>query len=80
MRLVRAALEYPHRYSSSAEENRSLTLPCSNARHDSYSQSLPMAEDVLLVVEVSDTPLSFDLSTKIPLYARAAIPEAAGKR
>lgn len=35
----------------------------------------PKASDVLLVIEVSDTTLAFDLSPKAALYARAAIPE-----
>lgn len=37
--------------------------------------SNPRAEDVLLVVEVSDSTLSQDRSTKARLYARAGIPE-----
>jgi len=45
-------------------------------RADSYTRSHPTAADVLLVVEVSDTTLAFDLGTKIPLYARAGIAEA----
>ena len=45
-------------------------------RADSYSRSHPAAADVLLVVEVADTTLNFDLGTKIPLYARAGIGEA----
>lgn len=45
-------------------------------RADSYSRSHPSAADVLLVVEVADTSLNFDLTTKIPLYARAGISEA----
>ena len=44
-------------------------------RADSYSRSHPSAADVLLVVEVADTTLSFDLGTKVPLYARSGIPE-----
>ncbi len=30
---------------------------------------------LLLVVEVADTTLTFDLDTKVPLYARTGIPE-----
>lgn len=45
-------------------------------RADSYTRSHPTAADVLLVVEVSDTTLAFDLGTKIPLYARAGVVEA----
>jgi Uma2 family endonuclease len=45
-------------------------------RADSYTRSHPIAADVLLVVEVADTTLAFDLGTKVPLYARAGIVEA----
>jgi len=45
-------------------------------RADSYTRSHPTPADVLLVVEVSDTTLAFDLGTKVPLYARAGIAEA----
>lgn len=44
-------------------------------RDDEYASSLPTAPDVLLVVEVADTTLSFDLRTKVPLYARCGIGE-----
>jgi Uma2 family endonuclease len=36
---------------------------------------LPEPEDVLLVVEVSDTTLSYDRNIKLPRYAAAGIPE-----
>lgn len=45
-------------------------------RADSYTRSHPTAAEVLLVVEVADTTLRFDLGTKIPLYARFGIAEA----
>jgi Uma2 family endonuclease len=35
----------------------------------------PLAEDVVLAIEVADTSLAFDLNVKAPLYARADIPE-----
>ncbi len=35
----------------------------------------PGPGDVLLVIEVSDTTLAFDRKVKVPLYARAGIPE-----
>jgi Uma2 family endonuclease len=44
-------------------------------RPDFYRDSLPTPEDVLLVVEVSDTTLDYDRKIKVPLYARAGIPE-----
>ena len=44
-------------------------------RADRYLTALPTPADVLLLVEVSDTTLLFDRRQKLPLYARAAIPE-----
>lgn len=35
----------------------------------------PRPEDILLLVEISDSTLKFDLTVKRDLYARAAIPE-----
>ncbi len=40
-----------------------------------YRGSLPGPEDVLLLIEVSDTTLSYDRNVKLPLYARSGIPE-----
>ena len=40
-----------------------------------YRDSLPGPEDVLLLIEVSDTTLSYDRNVKLPLYARSGIPE-----
>ena len=36
----------------------------------------PLATDVILVLEVADSSLEYDRSTKLPLYAEAGIPEA----
>lgn len=44
-------------------------------RDDFYERSLPAPGDVLLVVEVADTTLEYDRQIKVPLYARAGIPE-----
>ncbi|HZR00732.1 MAG TPA: Uma2 family endonuclease [Chloroflexota bacterium] len=41
-----------------------------------YRRNPPRAEDVLLVVEVADSSLATDRDVKIPMYARAGIPEA----
>jgi Uma2 family endonuclease len=40
-----------------------------------YRESLPMPEDVLLLIEVSDTTIAYDRRVKLPLYARAGIGE-----
>lgn len=42
---------------------------------DRYFSALPTVEDVLLLVEVADSTLHFDLERKTPLYARAGIRE-----
>lgn len=45
------------------------------ARPDDYATSHPTSADVLLVVEVSDSSLRFDLERKIPLYSHCGIAE-----
>jgi Uma2 family endonuclease len=40
-----------------------------------YRERLPQAEDVLLIIEVADSTLAFDRSTKAELYAQMGIPE-----
>ena len=42
---------------------------------DHYLSEHPQARDVLLLIEVSDSTVSFDRKTKVPLYARHGIPE-----
>lgn len=37
--------------------------------------ALPRAEDVLLLIEVADTTLAYDRTTKLKIYAQAGIPE-----
>jgi Uma2 family endonuclease len=44
-------------------------------RKDFYSKSHPTPEDVLVLIEVADSSLSYDRNVKLPLYARAGIPE-----
>jgi Uma2 family endonuclease len=44
-------------------------------RADRYYNSHPVAADALLVVEVADTTLDYDLEVKRPLYARAGVAE-----
>lgn len=45
------------------------------ARADGYKRAHPTPTDTLLVIEVSDTTLRYDLQTKVPLYAHHGIPE-----
>ena len=44
-------------------------------REDDYEQSNPHPEDVLLLIEVSDSTLKYDRDVKVPLYANHGIPE-----
>jgi Uma2 family endonuclease len=44
-------------------------------RDDFYAGEHPTPADVLLLVEVADTSIEYDRVIKVPLYARAGIPE-----
>ncbi|MEF8702651.1 MAG: Uma2 family endonuclease [Candidatus Accumulibacter sp. UW26] len=44
-------------------------------RNGNYMDKLPMAADILLIVEVSHTTLDYDRDVKLSLYARHGIPE-----
>ncbi len=44
-------------------------------REDFYRGAHPTPSDVLLVVEVADTTVVTDRTVKLPLYARAGVPE-----
>lgn len=44
-------------------------------RNAAYFDHHPQAADVLLIIEVSETSLEYDKSTKVPCYARYGIPE-----
>jgi Uma2 family endonuclease len=45
-------------------------------RKDYYRRAHPTPGDVFLVIEVADTSVEYDRNVKLPLYARAEIPEA----
>lgn len=42
-------------------------------RDDDYLNSHPTSEDILLLIEISDSTLKFDQEEKLPLYAEAGI-------
>ena len=44
-------------------------------RRDFYRNAAPVASDVLLLIEVSDSSERFDRRVKVPFYARHRIPE-----
>ena len=65
------SVQNPVRLDEHTEPQPDLTV----LRVRDYRESLPMPEDVLLLIEVSDTTLSYDRGMKLPLYARAGIRE-----
>jgi Uma2 family endonuclease len=44
-------------------------------REDFYDAAHPQPADILLIVEVADTSVEYDRALKVPLYARAGVPE-----
>ncbi len=44
-------------------------------REDFYTQEVPHARDVLLVIEVADSSVAYDREIKLPQYAQSGIPE-----
>jgi len=44
-------------------------------RADFYTAALPRPDDILLIIEVSDTSIDYDRDEKLPRYAAAGIPE-----
>jgi Uma2 family endonuclease len=65
------SVQNPVRLDEHTEPQPDLTV----IRPRDYSESLPVPEDVLLLIEVSDTILAYDRGVKLPLYARAGIGE-----
>jgi Uma2 family endonuclease len=58
-------------------DDNSMPLPDLAAlRPRNYRSALPTPADVLLVIEVADSPLAYDRGTKFPRYAAAGIVEA----
>jgi Uma2 family endonuclease len=63
----------PVRLSTRTEPEPDLVL--ARPRSDFYTLSHPVPDDVLLLVEVSDTSLVYDRDVKMPHYAEAGIAE-----
>ena len=64
-------VQNPVRLDDHSEPEPDLTI----LRLETPQDRHPRSEDVLLVVEVADTSLTYDRQTKGPLYARHGIPE-----
>ena len=67
------AVQQPIRLDQRSEPQPDLTVVKPPA--DAYRTAHPVAADVLLLIEVSDTTLRYDRDIKLPLYASHAVPE-----
>jgi len=67
------AVQNPVRLDDQSEPQPDLALL--RPSPDFYRRRHPAADDVFLLVEVSDTSLEIDLEDKLPAYGRAGIPE-----
>ncbi|MCI0391257.1 MAG: Uma2 family endonuclease [Acidobacteria bacterium] len=68
------SVQNPVELSEYSEPQPDLTLL--KWRDDFYAQALPLPEDTLIAIEVSDTTVEKDRGLKIPAYARAGLAEA----
>jgi Uma2 family endonuclease len=66
-------VQSPIRLDGHSEPQPDITLL--KRRSDFYRSTPPTPADVLLVIEVSDTSIGYDRGVKLPLYARAGVPE-----
>jgi Uma2 family endonuclease len=71
--LAAVRIQGPIHLGEDSEPQPDLTLL--RSRPDFYVSAHPVPEDVLLVVEVSDTSTEYDREVKLPLYARHGIAE-----
>jgi Uma2 family endonuclease len=67
------SVQNPVRLSDFSEPQPDIALL--RPRDDFYSNAHPTPADVLLIIEVADTTVEYDRRVKLPLYARAGIPE-----
>ncbi|MHB1911128.1 MAG: Uma2 family endonuclease [Acidimicrobiales bacterium] len=66
-------VQSPVRLSDISEPQPDLVV--ARSRADFYAERHPLADEILLAVEVSDSTLRWDRSVKTPLYARAGVVE-----
>jgi Uma2 family endonuclease len=71
--LVAVSVQSPLRLDAYNEPEPDLMLL--RPRESDYQDRHPGAADVLLLVEVSESSLSYDRGTKLALYARFSVPE-----
>lgn len=70
---AQVSTQLPVRLAQHSEPEPDLALL--RPRADFYAQALPSGTDCLLVIEVSDTTLAYDVRVKLPLYALHGVPE-----
>ncbi|WP_271253969.1 Uma2 family endonuclease [Pseudanabaena sp. Chao 1811] len=63
----------PIRLSDQSEPQPDLAIL--KLRDDFYASALPTPEDILLIIEVADSTITYDRDVKAPLYAANGIPE-----
>jgi Uma2 family endonuclease len=71
--LAQVSVQSPVRLNDFSEPEPDIALL--KPRDDFYADSHPTPADVLLIIEVADTSVEYDRSIKLPLYARAGIPQ-----
>ena len=67
------SIQHPVQLTNNTEPQPDVTLL--RFRQDDYSGKKVIAEDAVLLMEVSDTTLRYDRNIKLPRYAKAGIPE-----
>ena len=72
-RSVNVRVQNPIRLDDSSEPQPDIVIL--KRREDFYRHAHPRSDDILLLIEVSDTTLEYDRQIKLPLYARAGVPE-----
>lgn len=70
---VIVSVQNPFRLDDYSEPQPDIALV--KSRDDFYAQSLATSADLLMIIEVADTSVEVDRRVKLPLYARAGIPE-----
>lgn len=71
--VAQVSVQSPIRLSDFSEPQPDIALLI--PRNDFYANAHPIPADVLLIIEVSETSVEYDRGIKLPLYARAGIPQ-----
>jgi len=66
------SVQNPIRLSDNSQPQPDIAL----VRRGAFAHAVPIAADVLLVIEIANSSLDYDRTLKLPRYAAAGIPEA----